>query len=98
MIGHVDELPPTERYCTCCGRTLTGKIRWLELDQRTNTYHDHGDVPDDKSQGAFPFGLACATAKLAEHDGKTAEPRRRAGRGRRVDQAIARRVAAAAKR
>jgi len=39
----------------------------LELDQRTQTYHDLGDVPTNDSQGWFPFGLKCAKRKLAEH-------------------------------
>jgi len=57
--------PPEERYCTCCGRQLTGRFRWLELDQRSNTYHDREDVPADKSQGWFPFGLSCARKLVA---------------------------------
>lgn len=57
-----------ERYCTCCERDLTGHaVRMLELDQRTDTYHDLGDVPADRSQGWFPFGLKCAKNKLREH-------------------------------
>lgn len=59
--GSFSELSPSERYCTCCGRELSGHaFRWLELDQRTNTYHDRGDVAPEKSQGWFPFGLTCA--------------------------------------
>lgn len=65
---HIDDGPPSfdqsEKYCTCCGRQLKGKCAWLELDQRTNTYHDNGDVPPDQSQGWFPFGIACARKKL----------------------------------
>lgn len=57
----------TEVRCTCCGRPLKGKLRLLELDQRTNTYHDDGGVPAEKSQGAFPFGLSCAKRKIAQH-------------------------------
>lgn len=53
--------------CTCCDRKLTGAVRMLELDQRTQTYHDNGDVPSDKSQGWFPFGLGCARTKLKQH-------------------------------
>lgn len=57
-----------ERYCTCCERDLSGHaVRLLELDQRTQTYHDLGDVPTNDSQGWFPFGLKCAKRKLAEH-------------------------------
>lgn len=54
--------------CTCCGRELRGRaVRMLELDQRTNTFHDLGGVPADKSQGAFPFGLRCAKKEIARH-------------------------------
>lgn len=56
----------SENYCTCCERPLEGRaIRMLELDQRTDTYHDFRDVPDNKSQGWFPFGLKCAAKKIA---------------------------------
>lgn len=58
-------------YCTCCGRQIEGAARMLELDQRTNTYHDLGGVPDDKSQGWFPFGLKCAKKLLKQHHDKT---------------------------
>jgi hypothetical protein len=34
----------------------------LELDQRTNEYHDFGGVPADRSQGWFDFGPDCADA------------------------------------
>lgn len=54
------------QYCTCCGAKLTGRIRWLELDQRNGTYHDFGGVPKNKSQGSFPFGVRCAKRKLVE--------------------------------
>lgn len=53
-------LSPSERFCTCCERDLGAAVRFLELDQRSNTYHDFGDVPEDRSQGWFPFGLTCA--------------------------------------
>ena len=53
------------RSCTCCDRDLTGHaIRMLELDQRTDTYHDFGGVPADRSQGWFPFGLKCARKQI----------------------------------
>jgi hypothetical protein len=55
----------SERYCTCCNRQLTGRIRWLELDQRNGTYHDREDVPPEKSQGWFPFGMSCARKAVA---------------------------------
>lgn len=61
QFGTFTELSEGERYCTCCKRDLSGHaFRWLELDQRDQTYHDRGDVPPDKSQGWFPFGLQCA--------------------------------------
>ncbi len=58
------ELPADQRYCTCCGRGLVNMVAWLELDQRTQTYHDFGGVPDDRSQGWFPFGLTCAKGEM----------------------------------
>jgi len=57
-----------ERYCTCCERDLTGHaVRMLELDQRTDTYHDLGGVPEANSQGWFPFGLTCAKKLVKAH-------------------------------
>ena len=47
--------------CTCCGKKLNmRKVVSLELDQRLWMYHDFGGVPEDKSQGWFPFGQTCA--------------------------------------
>lgn len=61
------ELGSEQRFCTCCNRYLTGrKVRLLELDQRTNTYHDFGGVPVEKSQGWFQFGFSCAKTKIAD--------------------------------
>lgn len=65
-------LSPDQRYCTCCERELTAAFRWLEMDQRTWTYHDDGDVPPEKSQGWFPFGLTCAKKLVAKHRSKIA--------------------------
>jgi len=60
------DLAEAERYCTCCKRDLSGHaVRMLELDQRAGEYHDIGDVPDDHSQGWFPFGLGCAKKAVA---------------------------------
>lgn len=64
--------------CTRCGRELDPNATvWLELDQRTNTYHDFGDVPEARSQGWFEFGVDCANrertkafAALAKARGK----------------------------
>lgn len=53
--------------CTRCEKKLNpNKIEWLELDQRTYTY-THDFVPEEFSQGGFPFGLACAKIELALH-------------------------------
>lgn len=62
----VTTLPEHERYCTCCEKPLGAAARMLELDQRTDTYHDFRNVPEDRSQGWFVFGLACARKKVAE--------------------------------
>lgn len=61
----VTKCDPQYLGCTCCGRLLVGHaIRMLELDQRIDAYHDLGGVPDDKSQGCFPFGLTCAKKQV----------------------------------
>ena len=44
-----------ERY----GEPLKEPV-WLELDWRDNSYHVAGEVPEQFSQGAFPFGPDCA--------------------------------------
>src|SRR5262245_52060130 len=67
QLGHASELGSAERFCWCCEKPLRGAFRWLELDQRTNTYHDRGDVPGMNSQGWFPFGLRCAKKLVAKH-------------------------------
>jgi len=52
-------------YCENCGRELNPKkIKWLELDTRTNTFTDD-ELPEQYSQGGFPFGIACAKRVLA---------------------------------
>ena len=63
--------PPTGHlfHCQRCGRTLEpDQIVWLELDQRTDTYVDPAivRVPDEQSQGCFPFGADCAALLKAE--------------------------------
>ena len=64
-------LGEASRFCTRCERDLSGHaVRMLELDQRTQTYHDLGDVPAERSQGWFPFGLKCAQKELREHAAK----------------------------
>jgi len=58
-----------DRYCTKCGQKLDPKTAvWLELDQRDNTYHSRGDVPENLSQGWFPFGSACARRESNTRD------------------------------
>lgn len=64
IVGPASELAGPERYCTHCNKALRGRVAWLEFDQRTQTYHDDGGVPSDKSQGWFPFGVDCARAEL----------------------------------
>jgi hypothetical protein len=55
--------------CTCCGEPIKpGREMMLELDQRTNTYHNTGGVPEEDSQGWFPFGKTCAQKKLRQHN------------------------------
>jgi len=61
------DLDVADRWCTCCEKPLEGAARMLELDQRTDTYHDLGGVPEDRSQGWFPFGLTCVKRELAKH-------------------------------
>lgn len=70
VVAPAAETPDAERYCTCCKRPLSGRVAWLELDQRTGTYHDFGGVPGDESQGWFPFGMTCARAALARARGE----------------------------
>ncbi len=51
------------QLCECCERELqVDRITWLELDQRDGRYVDPKKVtvPEDESQGAFPFGSTCA--------------------------------------
>lgn len=64
VVSPAAEMDTATRYCTCCERRLSGRVAWLELDQRTDTYHDMGGVPVEKSQGWFPFGMTCAKHKL----------------------------------
>lgn len=65
------DLNASDRWCTCCQKPISGRFAWLELDQRTDTYHDRKDIPEDNSQGWFPFGMTCAQNKLKEADSKT---------------------------
>jgi hypothetical protein len=54
-------------YCECCGRALDPmRIKWLELNCRTGKWTDPdvAPLPAETSQGCFPFGIACAKARL----------------------------------
>lgn len=59
-IVQAEDLPAGQRYCTCCEKPLAGTVIMLELDQRIDEYHDCEQIPEDVSQGAFPFGPTCA--------------------------------------
>lgn len=51
--------------CERCGDELdNAKAYWLQLNVDTGLYGECGTVPDDKSQGCFAFGSACARAVL----------------------------------
>ena len=64
-----ERLNEGERFCTCCHRDLSGHaVRMLERDNRIQGFHDFGGVPEDESQGSFPFGLACAKKQLTLSD------------------------------
>lgn len=71
FLGHASEMKAGDRWCTCCKKELSGKVAWLELDQRNDTYHDFGGVPSEKSQGWFPFGITCAKKMIAQHRART---------------------------
>lgn len=53
-------------WCERCQRRLNpAKAVWLELSNTNGQYYE--DIPKGHvSQGAFPFGLACAEAQLLE--------------------------------
>lgn len=52
--------------CTRCGKDIIpGREVWLELDWYRGTYHKAGEVPEEHSQGGFPFGADCAKVVLA---------------------------------
>jgi hypothetical protein len=70
VTGLASETEAANRFCTCCERPLGGTVAWLELDQRTDTYHDFGDVPEECSQGWFPFGMTCARKLLREAEAR----------------------------
>ena len=48
-------------YCNCCERKLNPKRTvFLEYSQSKDAYYKAGTVPENDSQGCFPFGVACA--------------------------------------
>jgi len=53
-------------HCQNCSKLLTGKIVWLELDQRVNEYTED-KIAKEYSQGAFPFGLSCSKIMLLRY-------------------------------
>jgi hypothetical protein len=56
-----------EQGCTCCGQKLNPKrVVWLELNFATGRYSKPGECPEAESQGAFPFGAACARNTLRQ--------------------------------
>lgn len=66
-MGKLEDLD-VAKFCTKCDAPLNPKKTvWLELDQRNWTYHDFlGGVPEEHSQGWFPFGSDCAKRLRAE--------------------------------
>jgi hypothetical protein len=62
--GHAAELQASERFCACCGAPLTGRLMWLERNHQTNQWLPVGSVPEEQSQGLFPFGVGCARTVL----------------------------------
>jgi len=63
-IKQASELHVSERYCTCCQKPLRGKVVMLERDCTRVSTDPHafadGGIPEDRSQGWFPFGATCA--------------------------------------
>lgn len=70
VAGHTQEINMAKfhlLFCERCKAKLNPDMAvWLELDQRTGTYTDQ-PVPEEYSQGGFPFGADCARFALAEH-------------------------------
>lgn len=50
-----------EEHCTKCNKRIDPlKMIMLEYNGKTLKYHKPGDVPENESQGLFPFGADCA--------------------------------------
>lgn len=64
--------------CERCGAPLNeGRAVWLEMSTKTGKYTDpvKHPLPEDESQGCFPFGKDCAVHQLGdEGDGPYAKP------------------------
>lgn len=56
-------------HCNDCERPLhPERITWLEYNQVADTYHDvDGEVAEEDSLGAYPFGPACARKALKQN-------------------------------
>ena len=55
--------------CSKCGRELKDdQIVWLEVNDRTGTYHDPDkqEVPEADSLGLYAFGKTCAKQELKQ--------------------------------
>lgn len=51
--------------CTRCSEVLrSARTVMLEFNNRTNTWHKPGDVPEADSLGVFPFGHDCAKKRI----------------------------------
>ena len=51
-------------HCQRCGERLNpARIVWLDLNNQTLRY-SRTEWPAEESQGAFPFGAACARAEV----------------------------------
>ncbi len=52
-------------FCEHCGAELKpGSVVWLTFDQRNGRYTDQ-PIPEEFSQGGFPFGKDCAKTILS---------------------------------
>ena len=55
---------PGEEFCQCCEKPLK-KAVYLEYNLYTGLYYaEEGKVPEEQSQGWFPFGITCAKSVL----------------------------------
>lgn len=56
------------QQCTRCGRDVhPARTTWLELNALTLKYYaEPGNVPQNESQGWFPFGPDCAQKEACD--------------------------------